>query len=136
MPFYLLQENGEKLALEDLSGFLLLENSPPEVAVVLIGGDDAPKKKRRNRTKELYDALARTIHELVAGVPPAPIRVEGGTLVLEGGEPERTLQQLASLVRESTVSRKRLAELRVELEAYLQAQREEEEDAELMLLLS
>lgn len=141
MPFYLLNEDGTKLALEDLSGFLLLEGDDggtPVVPTIVYGGGGGA---RRNRRKELYDAIDRTIRELLVGSPADVVlpvsRLESGpTLVYDATSgAQEAIDALTRLAEQDGELLGRLADVRTAVEAYdAQRQADEDEDDALMLL--
>ena len=75
MPLYLLQENGSKLLLENLSGFVILEAvGVPPATIYYQGGAGRPvwTRKKRRETQRLFDDIAITLEELV-GLRPPPV---------------------------------------------------------------
>jgi hypothetical protein len=79
MPFFLLQENGDKILLEDLTGFVILEAVAGPTVFYQAGGAGYPvrKRKRRHETQALFDRMERTLREAVGLDSPVVAEPEG-----------------------------------------------------------
>jgi hypothetical protein len=145
MPFYLLQENGDKILLEDLTGFVILETVlAPTVFYQAGGGAGHPAKNRRRRRHEtqlLFERMERTLQEALGLVAPVVAEPESGapTPVESPWTPARleaSLAELAVLAAGSAHFEARWAALQRQLDASIEDRRRRDEDDEFWLLLS
>lgn len=132
MNEYLLQENGDKLLLEDGSGALILLEVPVG-PVIIYGGDDAPRKKRKRR--DIFKDLEHTIHQLL--YPEAEPDVVSAPVAAATPTINEKLQELLALAQGSHELLQRAAQLRAEVAAAHAAQQLalEEDDEETLIWL-
>jgi hypothetical protein len=111
MAFYLLQEDGNKILLEDLSGFIILEETL--IGPTLFHQGDGKRRngrygKRRLRTQELFSAMEQTLRRVLTGEVDAPTvtvaQVGPAAVVLDTTEPfEASVTQLRRLADRTKV---------------------------------
>ena len=137
MAFYLLQEDGSRLYLEDLSGFLILEEESLAPTVDHQGGDGKKRRgRRRRRTHELMAAMETTLARILDGTLDAvvPTVAEAGAvrLILDRTESlESAARQLAAIASRSHRERHEIDTLADALKLYdLHKQAEAETDDE------
>lgn len=116
MVSYLLQENGDRIILEQGGGFLILEDGLPGTSVIY-GGDDAPRKRKHQRTyHDLFREIEQTIHNLVD--PPEDVRepAEAVAQVPETTqEVKRAIEELVELAAGQHALLQQAASLRADL---------------------
>lgn len=140
MPFYLLQENGDQILLEDLTGFVILELvSAPGPTVYYQGGSGHPvgRRKRKRDTQALFGQIEYEL-QVVLGLVPAPVEHAPDTAAdrrqawsAEGLE--NALAQLAALAEGQRQLEARLERLRESLD---REARDRADDDEFWMLLS
>jgi hypothetical protein len=144
MAFYLLQEDGSKLFLEDLSGFLLLEEEPiaPTVFYQSDGkGRAGRRKRRRNRTAELFESMQATLRRVLDGSldqPVVPVATVGkARLVYDNTEPiASAIAQFDRLAKPYEGAAQAAQDLRHLLGQYERTRRDlEEDDEELWMMV-
>lgn len=139
MAFYLLQENGDKITLEDGTGFLILEETTAGPTVYYQGdGKGGQRTKRRNRTHELFNAIEATLRATLDGpvvVHPPLSEVTNEVDVTQGYD--AALDQLAVLARENEDLSTRVAAIRKAVGDYEARRRAllEADDEEIWLLM-
>jgi hypothetical protein len=144
----LLQENGDKILLEDLTGFVILEAGgvPPPTVFYQAGGAGYPVKNRRSRrndTQALFARLERTLQIAVGLVVPdvgdAPRPTETPSpprpSELASEAIEESLGRLAALAEGRRSLELRLERLRESLRALAEEDRRRQDDDEFWLLL-
>jgi len=143
MAFYLLQEDGSKFRLEDLSGFLILEDESVAPTLDHQGGDGKRKGTRRKRTRELFQDMEDTLRRVLDGTIDAPLvpvaTVGTTTLVLDQQDGYAdALAHLRTLTVHQQTETAALAQLQRHLDDYearLRAEQElDEEDAWSLLI--
>jgi hypothetical protein len=148
MSFYLLQEDGSKLLLEDGTGAILLESVPvpgPTIFYQGGGGGEEPRRSRRTRreTDRLFAAIERSL-EAALGLGPEPLAhpvspAETVREPLPGWSPvalESTLARLAEVARGHEGLETRLERLREGLAAIEARRRAEQDDEDTWLLMA
>ncbi len=143
MPFYLRQENGDKILLEDLTGAVILETVAIAPATVYYqggAGHPAPhRKKRRHETAALFANIERTLQEALGLVPPvvagAPVPAEAAPPAYSSAGLEAALADLATLAEGRRSYLARIERLRKAL-AQADDDRRREDDDEFWLLMS
>lgn len=144
MPFYLIQESGSKILLEDLTGSLILELSPVPGPTVFYqaGGAGHPvgrKKRKRYETQELFDKIERSLEEALGLVAPLVPEAESAAPAGDDApawQPERLeegLAHLAALAAGSARLETRLARLQRAIDDEARAR---QDDDEFWMLLS
>lgn len=138
MSFYLLQENGSRILLENSGSDAIILQFVPTPTVVVVGGDDSPAKRKRRKTQQdLFLELDATIHQLLAGepdvevVPPVVATAPGETV---GEKLESAFSKLVLLTAEQDDWTSKIAQLRTALNAY-QQQIWDDDEAEWLLLM-
>ena len=144
MPFYLLQENGDKILLEDLTGFVILEavTVPGPTVFYQGGGSGHPvgRRKRRHETQALFEAIEQGIREALGLVPPdladAPEAAQDDAQTGPAWTAEHletALARLAELAAGHRALEARLERLRESLD---REARDRQDDDEFWMLLS
>lgn len=145
MAFYLLQEDGSRMILEDLSGFLLLEETSL-APTVDYQGDGKGRAGRRQRRRYRLDELSRAMHTTLARVlrgetEEVEITIASAgpvSLVLASREPlADALEQVSRTTRPSERLAQSVRDLRELVTAYDEAKRRmiELDDEELWSLV-
>lgn len=129
MAFYLLQEDGNKIALEDLGGFIILEEELIAPTLFHQGDGKTRRRRRRTRTAELFDAMEQTLRRVLAGEVDAPTiqvaQVGPTAVVLDTTEDlAASVSQLTKLARGLQARAQALTGLFTAFQAYEQAKRE------------
>lgn len=146
MAFYLLQENGSKILLEDGSGALLLEATIPGPSVDWqAGGAGYPLKRRRNATEDLFKEIERAL-EVALGIIEVPVDDEAAAVVEEAPQPtwsearlHAALSELGRIGQRTEVYAARFERLQAMVRAYEEAQAREralQDDEEAWFLLT
>lgn len=136
--FYLLQENGDKLVLEDTSGFLILDEASVGPTVYYQGDGKGGRTKRRNRTHELFNAIEATLRATLDGpvvVHPPLSEVTNEVDVTQGYD--AAIDQLAVLAKENEELSARVKGIRAAVRDYEARRRAllEADDEEIWLLM-
>jgi hypothetical protein len=131
MAFYLLQENGDKLILEQGSGFLILEDTSVPTTSVIYGGDDAPRTRRKPKPlHDIYQDIQQTIHALSVGEPAVTLpAVSSDAPTVEARQVDRAMDRLLALARDQRIYSEHIEQLQRDLRTY-QQWLIEEDDAE------
>lgn len=146
MPFYLRLENGDRILLENIAGYLILENSVPGPTVnYQIGGAGHPGQHRirkRHETQALFDKIERTLQEALGLVAPVVADASSGTTTESDAPaswtPERlqaSLADLEALAVGSARDQARLARLRARLAALADDAESRNDDDEFWMLM-
>lgn len=118
MAFYLLQENGDKIILEQGGGFVLLEDTSLPNTSVIYGGDDAPRKRRKPKPlRDIYAEIQQTIHALSAEILPA---ISSDAPTVEARQVDRAMDRLVTLARERQAYTAQVQQIKRDLAAYQQ----------------
>jgi len=145
--FYLLQENGSKITLENGSGSIILEassGSGPTVDWQAGGAGHPVKRKRKNATEELFDSIERSL-EVALGLVEVPLDLPAEAILEEAAptwseERYRTaILRLGRISGYNSESSQRFARLEAMLRAYEEAQAREralQDDEETWFLMS
>lgn len=120
MAFYLLQEDGSRIILEDLSGFLILEETSLAPTVDYQGdgkGRAGRRQRRRYRLDELSRSMQATLESVLRGDvdgPEVAVAQAGPVrLVLTTNESlMQAVEQIATATRPMAQLAMRLHELR------------------------
>ena len=133
MAFYLRQENGDKIILEQGGGFLILAETSPPATSVIYGGDDAPRKRKKHKPRaDIYRDIQDTIHALVEGEPEA-VPVDTATVASSDAstalerQVDRAMARLVALSQERQQLAARVTALQREIASYQQWLLDEDE---------
>jgi hypothetical protein len=134
MAFYLLQENGDKLILEQGDGFLILEDTSVPSTSVIYGGDDAPRKRRKPKPlPDIYQDIQRTISQLVSGetetVAATAPTISSDAPTVAARQVDRAMGRLLALARDQRIYSEKIEQIQRDLRTY-QQWLIEEDDAE------
>lgn len=148
MPFYLKLENGDKILLENLAGFLILEDVtvPPATINYQAGGAGHPgreRKRKRYESEALFARMERTLQEALGLVEPlvadAP-SATGATLEVESRwtpeQLEASLADLEAVAAGAAHYQARLRLLHQALADYDAELRARDDDDEFWMLMS
>lgn len=117
MAFYLLQEDGSRIILEDLSGFLILEETSL-APTVDYQGDGKGRAGRRQRRRYRLDELSRSMQATLASVLRGD--VDGPEVAVAQAGPVRlvlaTNESLAQAVEQIATSTRPMAQLAMRLQ--------------------
>jgi len=147
MPFYLRLENGDRILLENLSGYLILEDvTAPATINYQAGGAGHPigtRKRKRHEADTLFANIERTLQEalglvepLVAGTPAAAGTADSPVARWEPERLETLLADLTALAAGSARYQARLRTLQDQMDAYAQTLRDRDDDEEFWMLMS
>jgi hypothetical protein len=145
--FYLLQENGSKITLENGAGSLILEASGVAGPTVFYqaGGAGHPVKRRKDATEELFKKIEHSL-EVALGLVVDPVEGPAESLAEETPQPawsdeaiREAVRRLEQLSADEWELRSRLERVRAMLRAYEEAREREwflNEDEETWFLMS
>lgn len=140
MALYLLQEDGSKLLLENLTGAVLLEASgvPGPTVFWQAGGAGHPvpsKRRRRRDTEQLFAAIEHSL-EVALGLVVEPVvraqesKVAAPQASWDGESFKQALQHLDTVAQDHRGLQERLHRVHGLLRAYEEAERQKSLDEE------